>query len=176
MIEIEAKVRLNRTDLKRLLKWLQLKAEFKGKSVKTDDYYTDSKQFSLRLRRKGGPAGSLNIKSKKQKRGIESNQEVKLPIRSVVAFHSLLKKLGFQKKDHKRKISVCYEFHDFHIELNHIVGLGDYLEIEILVRRQKDISEAKKRLRALFQVLGFSPIQFEKKYYLELLREQKKNQ
>jgi len=176
MYEVEAKVALSKADLKRLKTEIPKIAKRTCQVNKKDSYYGDIKShfFYLRTREKNGKP-FLNLKSKKVEKGIEMNQEIKLPLTSMLKFHTLLKKLGIQLTARKEKKGEIYKGEEVQIELNTIKGLGDFLEIEIIVQKKSDIPEAKKALRKWFKQLGFSPEDFEKKYYLELLAEKRKN-
>ena len=173
MFEIEAKVPLKRADVQRLKKELPKIARLKGKSVKKDAYFGSTSKYMFRLRDKNGK-GILNLKSKKVEMGVEVNQEIELPINSISKFHTLLTKIGIRLTAKKEKTSEVYKRGNLQIELNFVKGLGYYLEIETIVQKKSDIPKAKKALREMFSRLGFSPKNFEKKYYLELLAEKRK--
>jgi predicted adenylyl cyclase CyaB len=171
MYEIEAKVRINRKDLPALRKKVKKFAKYKGKFTKKDTYYGTENGFTLRLRQKEGSGAVLNIKSKKLNGGTESNQEVEIPVKSKVKFNRLLKKFEVPFYACKEKISEAYAAERLNIELNFVKGLGHFLEIEIIAKTAAGKSSAKRRLLKVFRSLGFSPEDFEKKYYLELLHE-----
>ena len=174
MYEIEAKVHLSKTDVKRLKNKLPEIARYSKKVIKKDCYYADPRTFFLRIREKNGKP-SLNMKSKKVEQGIELNQEIKLHLTSSSGFHAFLKKIGIPLAARKDKIGEIYKKGDVQIELNFVKGLGYFLEIETIVKSESQIPKAKKALRNQFAQLGFKPIDFEKKYYLELLAEKRKN-
>jgi len=168
MYEIEAKVPLTKADLKRLQKEIPKIAKLKGKSIKKDDYYGPTNTFLMRIREKG-EWSIFNIKSKNVKGGIELNQEVEIPVKSKKTFASLLKKIGIEHSNQKTKKSTVYLYQDLQIEINHVVGLGDYLEIEAEAESKSDIPKAIQKLHAIFKQFDFSPRQFEKRYYLDML-------
>ncbi len=176
MYEVEAKVALSKADLKRLKSEIPSIASKIGHVDKKDVYYGCLKKHCsyLRVRKKNGKP-FLNIKTKKTERGIETNREIKLPLTSMQAFQAFLKKIGLPLAGKKHKKGVIYRKGEMQIELNKVEGLGDFLEIETMVAEKSDIPGAKKALRNLFKKLGFSPEEFEKKYYLELLEEKRKN-
>ncbi len=170
MYEIEAKVPLTKADFQRLKKEIQKIAVLKGESIKKDTYYGDRTNFLFRIREKNGQ-GVLNIKNKKVEKGIEVNQEIECGVHSKSKFHQFLKKINIHPHAKKEKKSEVYKFKSMQIELNTIKGLGHYLEIENPVKTKTEIPKAKKALRELFSQLGFTPKNFEKKYYIELLEE-----
>lgn len=176
MYEVEAKVALSKAELKRLKAAIPKIAKKVHQVDKTDVYYGHLKKDCayLRTRVKNGEP-FLNIKTKKTEKGIEANQEIKMALTSMPAFHKLLKKIGIPMVGKKQKKGAIYRKGGMQIELNTVGGLGDFLEIETIVPEKSDIPRAKKALRNLFKQLGFGPEDFEKKYYLELLEEKRKN-
>jgi len=169
MFEIEAKVRLTEADFKRLKVEIPKFAKLVKSVTNKDSYYNyGMKDFSMRIRKQNGN-GILNLKSKKRGEGIESNREIELSLNSEPAFDKFLKQIGFPLTAKKEKISEIYKAGKMQIELNHVKKLGFFLEIETIANLKSEIPSAKKALRELFGKLGFSPRDFEKKYYLELL-------
>lgn len=173
MYEIEAKVPLTKGDFQRLKKEIPKMAKRKGSVINKDTYYANPKTFYLRIRKKNGK-GLLNLKSKKMEQGIEINQEIELPLISASKFHRFLKKIDIPINLKKVKITELFELRTLQIELNKIEDLGYFLEIENIVHSESGIPKAKKALIETFKMLGFSPKDFEKKYYLELLAEKAK--
>ena len=169
MFEIEAKVPLTKSDVIRIKKEIPKIAKFKAKSIKRDSYYGSLKSFFMRLREKGDQT-ILNIKSKKIEQGIEINHEIEWGIKSKSKFHNLLQKIDIPFVIKKEKHSEVYLHGPLQIELNYIPSLGYYLEIEYQVKTKKEIPIAKKKLHAIFKKFGFNPRQFEKRYYLDLIR------
>lgn len=174
MYEIEAKVPLSRADLQRLKKEIPKIAALKGKSIKKDTYFGSTSEYLFRLQDRNGK-GALNLKNKKVEGGVEVNQEIELPVTSVAKMKSLLKKLKIPTYISKKKESEVYLYKSLQIELNKVGGLGYFLEIERLVRDKKEIPKAKKEITDIFRKFGFSPSQFEKRYYIDLLAEKRKN-
>lgn len=149
-------------------------AKLKSKSIKKDTYFGSRKKYLLRIRDKNG-RGILNLKSKNVEKGIEVNQEVEIPIKSIDRFKALMKDLKIPAYMSKKKISEVYIKGDFQIELNEITGLGHYLEIEYKVRDKSGIPKAKNELNRIFKQFGFNPSQYEKRYYIDLLAKKRKN-
>ncbi|MFC1729808.1 class IV adenylate cyclase [candidate division KSB1 bacterium] len=174
MYEIEAKVPLSKADFQRLKKEVPKITKHKIKVSILDRYYGNPKTFFLRIREKNGK-GLLNLKSKEREQGIELNQEIELPLTSAKKFDALLKKFNLPLYTTKRKEGEVFSFKNFQIELHKVEGLGHFLEIETIIKSKSGIPKAKKALRDIFHKLGFSPKDFEKKYYLELLEETRKN-
>ena len=173
MVEVEAKVRLSDKDCKRLPKAILAFAKPLGVSTKKDQYYGNG-AFDLRIREENGVA-VLTIKHRKRERGIEMNEETEIPIPRAAPWDRMLRQNGFPLKAKKEKRCQAFQYGKFRIELNTVKGLGHFLEIERLVKGESEVLEAKKDLVALFRKLGFGPATFERKLYLELLAEKRKN-
>jgi len=174
MYEVEAKVRLTRADFERLKKEVPKIATFKKHVSNRDRYFPLNKNFALRIRQQN-KAAVLHLKKKKIEKGTEINQEIEFNIRSASKMMNFLKKIGIHLPLKKEKEGDIYQWNNMQIELNFVKGLGPFLEIETIVQSESAIPKAKKALRGLFKKLGFSPKDFESKYYLELLEEKRKN-
>ncbi len=174
MYEIEDKVTLSHADVKRLKGEISKIAKFK-KSVKNRDrYFPLNKKFALRVRQQNKTA-ILHFKKKQMEKGIELNQEIEFNLTSAQKMLVFLKRIGIDLPLRKYKNSEIYQLGDMQIELNFVKGLGYFLEIETIVKSKTKIPNAKKALRELFSKLGFKAGDFERKYYLELLEEKRKN-
>ena len=169
MYEVEAKVPLTKSDFLRLQKQLKKTAKFKEKSLKKDIYYNNPKEAFIRIRKEGKNA-VFNIKDKGVKKGIEANIEMEWGIKDKEKWTALLNKLGIKASIRKTKKTEAYQLNGFNIELNHVVKLGYFLEIERIVRSKKQIPKAKKELIDIFRNFGYSQKDFEKRYYLDLLQ------
>ena len=100
---------------------------------------------------------------------MEINQEIELSIKSAKKFDNFLKSINIPLAVTKVKKGAYFKYNNFQIELVEIPGLGPFLEIETVVADGSEISKAKKALHGVFKKLGFSPRDFEKRYYLEML-------
>jgi adenylate cyclase class 2 len=170
MYEVEAKVPITKEDFQRLQKELKRTAEFKGESLKKDTYYDDSKKIHIRSREVNGD-NIFTIKSKHLQGGVESNVEMEWGIKDIKKWNNFLKKSDIDTDIKKLKRTEAYLMDGFQVELNHVQKLGYFLEIEKVVDNEKKISKAKKELIDMFAKLGYSHKDFEKKYYIEMLKE-----
>jgi len=170
MYEIEAKVAISKSEYERLKKEISKFSKFIGKIKKEDEYYNNPKIAYLRTRKLSNKA-IFDIKIKNVKHGIESNVELEWGIRNINKFQLLLKKIGIVSSVKKSKISEVYKYKNFTIELNYLRRLGYFMEIECLIQKKEQIPKCKRELINLFKTLGFNSRQFEKKYYLDLLKE-----
>ena len=173
MYEIEAKVVINNRDFSRLQKQLKKEAGFQGKSLKKDTYYDDTQKIYLRVREKDKKT-LFEIKVKNIVSGVELNTEIGWGIKDKKKWNQLLNKLGIKPAARKTKKTEAYQLNGFNIELNYVNKLGYFLEIERVVKSKKQIPKAKKELIDMFDKLGYSQKDFEKKYYLDLLQEHRK--
>jgi adenylate cyclase class 2 len=173
MYEIEAKAPLSKADFSRLQKQLKKTAKFKGKSIKKDTYYDDTRKIYLRVREMDKKT-LFEIKVKNIISGVESNIEIGWGIKDKKNWTKLLSKLDIRPTIQKTKKTEAYQLNGFNIELNYISGLGYFLEIERVVKSKKQIPKAKKELIDIFGNFGYSQKDFEKKYYLDLLQEHRK--
>ena len=177
MHEIEAKIFLTPHELKRLKTVLPVIATFKGVEVKKDTYYGNLRgDFFIRLREKGERNAVLTLKTKKRKGGVELNREIEFPVSSLALFQKLLERSDFKVAAKKQKKSRVKADRHFVIELNRVVGLGDFLEIETFASSEGKIAVSKREIESYFKQLGFSCKRFEPRYYLELLQKRVKNQ
>lgn len=170
MYEVEAKVHITKSDFSRLQKELGRFAEFKEKSIKRDTYYDDTRKVYIRVREKDKKI-LFEIKDKNIISGVESNLEIGWGIKNKKKWTELLNKLGIKPAIRKTKKTEAYQLNGFNIELNHVAGLGYFLEIEKAVKSKTQISKTKRELIDIFGSFGYSQKDFEKKYYLDLLQE-----
>ena len=168
MIEVEAKVPLSKGEFEFLKKRLKKEAKSLGSRISQDIYYDDPRKAYIRIRKRGGDH-TFDIKKRETIEGIESNIELEWKLKDVAQWKKLLRKLKILPGVRKTKKSLLFKKNDFIIELNHVRLLGYYLEIERVVKSQKEVAKAKNQLVSLFKSLGFSEKQFEPRPYLELL-------
>jgi adenylate cyclase, class 2 len=174
MIEVEAKVRISLAEYRKLATKVATFAKREGETLKVDRYYGHSRSHDLRIRQEGSRV-VLAFKNRNREKGIEANEEIEIPIVAPEKWERLLAETGFPRFAVKEKRSLAFRFGPYHIELNRVKGLGCFLEIERLVSKKIQVPEARRGLVALFKRLGYSPRDFERKLYLELLAEKEKN-
>ncbi|MFN8549688.1 MAG: hypothetical protein U0527_17390 [Candidatus Eisenbacteria bacterium] len=103
--------------------------------------------------------------------GIEVNEEIDCPLADREAFVRFAAAIGFQPFVTKRKESRIYAREDLQLELNHVAGLGWFLEIELLLDPGEGrIAAAAERVERAFADLGFDRRRFERRLYIDLLR------
>ncbi len=169
--EVELKARIK--DPKRIRQKIKKIARFVKKIKKVDYYYTPEKggypTKSLRIRNQG----SFHLVNFKKRisylQGIYTKKEVEFNLEDIKGFLAVLKEFGFRLWMIKHKESEVYKYKFANIELNHLRGLGWFIEVEILTRNK--VSEARKTILTIFKLLGINKKDIEKKGYTRLLWE-----
>jgi len=101
--------------------------------------------------------------------GIYTKKETEFNLQDIKGFLAVLKEFGFRLWITKHKESEVYKYKSASIELNHLRGLGWFVEVEILT--VDNVSEARKTILAIFKLLGINKKDIEKKGYTKLLWE-----
>lgn len=173
MIEVEAKIAISNPQ--KIRKIARNLGKFKEKIKKTDDYYTmeDLKSYpqkSLRIRKSNG-GYVINFKNKISKaHGIHAKKETEFNVRDIKNFIDLIEDFGFRKWLAKEKESEIFEINkDFHIEINRVKNLGWFLEIEYLVKKEKEIDNARNKINKVIDELGLSKEKVIEKGYTRML-------
>ncbi len=168
-VELKAKIKdpgLIRQRIKKI-------AKFVKKVKKVDHYYTLEKTGyptkSLRIRNQGR-FHLVNFKKRiSYLQGIYTKKEVEFNLEDIKRFLAVLNEFGFRLWITKHKESEIYKSKSANIELNHLRGLGWFVEVEILTTH--NISEARKTILTIFKLLGINKKDIEKKGYTRLLWE-----
>ncbi|MBR5932763.1 MAG: class IV adenylate cyclase [Treponema sp.] len=185
MFEIELKAHVR--DKTRTVELVNSFAEFKGTTVKNDDYFNNSK-ITCRIRSeiKTLPDKtqikenlftykSKELRMDKNGSSYEVNEENETTISNPEALEKLLLDSAYTKVYSKHKDVIEWitdtPFGQAHIELCNVPPLGDFLEIEIVTENCNNDKEINAELKLLIQKAGIDLNDIEKKYYSELLRE-----
>ncbi|WP_457752950.1 class IV adenylate cyclase [Thermococcus sp.] len=180
MIEIELKGYAN----DRIFEKVRERFKFMRKEMHEDIYYQHPcRDFSktdeaLRIRIKrfnGHFEAFLTYKGPKLDNMSKTRKEIEVPISDVDAYSDLLTSLGFKKVLTIVKVREKYYVEKgVTITLDEVEELGKFIEIEKLVKEEKDIKNEVKKLQGILEGLGVE--RFERRSYLELLLEKlKKN-
>lgn len=177
MIEVEAKVKVE--NISETRKKISEIAKLVGKQNKIDDYYTIEPmntypKKSLRIRRKGNEY-EINFKQKlSYVRGVHAKKESEFNVSDIKNFVALIKDFGFKKWLTKIKTSEVYEIkNNFHIELNNVKNLGWFLEVEYLVKTEKEISSARKQIIEIIKKLEIPKSEIKESGYTKMLWEKR---
>jgi predicted adenylyl cyclase CyaB len=156
MIEVEAKVKISNPE--KIKEKAKLLAKYKGRQIKIDDYYSlKTKGYpkkSLRVRKLDGEY-QINFKHRlKSKSKVDSKNEVEFHVSNVKGFLALIHGFGFRRWINKEKESFIYEISKrFHIEVNHVKGLGWFAEVEYLAHPD-EIDHARREVLKMIKALG----------------------
>lgn len=153
---------------------------YSGQFRKDDEYWKyrsesmDGLGSGVRIRRtEDGQAAVVNFKRKEVRDGMEVNDEREFSVSDAAAFAGLLVRLGLSPWIRKRKVGEAWDLDGITAELSEIVGLGTFVELEIIAQADdaKTVSSARKRLFDALDRLGVDRARIEERYYTEMLRE-----
>ena len=100
---------------------------------------------------------------------IDPKKEVEFQVSNINDFLSLITEFGFKKWITKNKVSEVYEIKpNFHIEINNVQGLGWFLEVEYLAKKD-EVQTARRKVIDLIKSLGFKEKDVVKPGYTKLL-------
>ncbi|MHA1409267.1 MAG: class IV adenylate cyclase [Candidatus Odinarchaeia archaeon] len=178
MIEVEVKIKLD--DKNRFLENIKKFGAIKLQSQVEEDIYFQHplRDFSktdeaLRIRKVDGKF-TLTYKGPKLGEMTKTREEINVYIEDGERMKNLLVKLGFkhlQKITKKREI---YRLGEIEIFVDHVDGLGDYVEFEILTTDKNEISLNEKKIFNLLSQVGLGDEKLITKSYLELILERTK--
>ncbi len=124
----------------------------------------------FRLRREGG-ANVCTFKEKTIRRGVEVNREHEFTVSDGDAFEELVLRSGCRVFARKRKSGSVFALPEANVEVSHVDGLGDFVEIEKLVEEHDadahDTAEAT--VRRILDSLGVPESAIEGRPYTTLL-------
>lgn len=172
MIEVEGKISVS--NINKIENMVKRIADYKGTEKKVDDYYTLEQlnhypHKSLRIRKRKGFYEVNFKKSLSFKNGVHAKKEVEFKINDYDGFLNLIQDFGFKKDLRKEKMTKLYEIKpNFHIELNHVRGLGWFLEIEYL-SDEKGIEKARNEVLRIVKILGYKEKDLIKSGYTKML-------
>lgn len=181
-IEVEIKAHL--PDSRRMEELVRDKGRILGGIDYCDTYYTyghvrgySSERF--RLRRSGGSA-TVTAKEKVEVRGVEASREHEFKVDDPEAFKRFAAMFGFKVMVEKRKKGRRYLVGagsgsdiDATVELVEIEGLGDFIEIEVMVESEKEVGKARERISEIMAELGIPESDLEQRPYTLMLCELK---
>lgn len=128
-------------------------------------------------------AATVTFKEKRAEGGIEINREREFEVSDPEAFLEFIERLGCESFYSKRKRGLAFKVpraagegataSQATIELVEVEGLGDFIEIEILLPSEEPaaLALAQGEIRSLLRRSGLSEEDIESRYYSELLME-----
>ncbi len=174
-IEVERKAWVR--DPEKLEREVRKIARWQKTGRKADFYYApagdrDPVNNCFRIRLEGGQSW-VTFKDKKILRRSEINRETEVPIRNPVLWARLFESIGFRMFVRKEKHSRIFRYRpdpEIAIELNRVSDLGNFIEVEILCREQKEAPRALPKIEEVFRELGIGRREVEPRLYIEILR------
>ena len=193
MIEVELKAHV--ADRAAVEMALASFAVFDGPVDKLDAYWHGPDwrlargKKGFRVRAEGGRS-VVTFKNKRSEGGIEVNREREFEISDAEAFAEFAQRLGCEPFYRKRKRGARYRVdpeadadlrpacdgmdrREATIELVEVEGLGDFIEIEVLLPDDdaSAVTRARDEIRSLLERAGIPAEAVEPRYYSELLME-----
>ncbi len=185
MIEVELKARV--ADRKAVEARVASFASLEGPVDKLDSYW-HGPDWRLQRGKRGfriraeGSESVVTFKTKRAEGGIEINRETEFAISDARAFIEFAQRLGCEPFYQKRKRGLRFRAElcgrdlpgcegAAAIELVEVEGLGDFLEIEILLPDEDPaaVALAQGEIRGLLARSGLGPEDIEPRFYSELL-------
>jgi adenylate cyclase class 2 len=124
----------------------------------------------FRLRREGG-TNVCTFKEKTIRRGVEVNREYEFTVSDGNAFEELVSRSGCRVFARKRKSGSVFALPEANVEVSHVDGLGDFVEIEKLVEEHDSDAHdaAEETVRRILDSLGVPESAIEGRPYTTLL-------
>ena len=110
----------------------------------------------------------ITYKGPKIDKKSKTREEIEMEIEDKDKCRRIFKHLGFIEAREVIKDREIFKYKNYELSLDHVKGLGPYMEIEILVKDGTDYNDAQNGLFDLFNKLGIND-GFERTSYLELL-------
>ena len=139
--------------------------------IHQDDSFFEVPHGRLKLRVFGNGSGELIHYHRADASGPKRSDYVLVPVPDPDSLReALARACGLLGRVRKERILVLVGTTRLH--LDRVEGLGDFLELEVMLRDGQDEAEGHAEAEALMQRLGLQPGQLVQGAYLDLLREQ----
>jgi len=177
MFEVEIKARAAVEPLEAGLR--RRGAVFEKVVAQADVYYNaPHRDFAVtdeavRLRQQGDRA-FLTYKGKKLDAKSKTRKEVEVEVSDFAGMQDILLSLGFRKTLDVFKERRIYHYQGAEVCLDHIEGLGEFVELELQADSPADIARKRDELIALMRELGVEG-ELNRESYLEMLLAKKKD-
>lgn len=182
MIEVEVKARIK--DPREMERRVRKLADYAEQYTCSDTYFTFAssrgyQDMRFRLRLMKGRA-LVTAKEKKALSGVETNIEHEFEVDDPEAFRNFARLFGFRVLVEKTKSVKKFKYRikgssgfkgNVSIEINRVRGLGNFIEIEALVKDGRHAKKAGKMVLSILEELGISRDCIEQTPYTRLLYE-----
>jgi len=174
-IEVEIKAWVD--DFDKTLKLLKDNYNFVKQYHKEDIYLEGIDSFSearkeVRLR-KDGDSYIVTYKDRSHEDKVEVNIEKEFNIDHKDNFLYVMNQLGFKEYIRKEKKGYLFNSNNINLELSHVNGLGDFIEIEKIITNRCLIDSTKEDLYNILKVIDINKSKIEDRYYVQMLKEGK---
>lgn len=174
MIEVEIKAKISHPN--EIIKRLNIQATFLKEVYQEDIYFNaPDRDFkitdeALRIRSSSGEGSALTYKGPKIGNLIDkTREEISVRIKDQESIQIILEKLGFQPVAKVSKKRLLFRFNDLSVSIDFVKGLGDFIEVEGLVKTQKEIASKRTKILDFLDALNIPLEDCERQSYLELL-------
>ena len=181
-LEIETKIRIDDSEVKKFKDKIKEIAVFEKKGKKADDYfaiqedplYYPKKAFRVRASKDEFEVNFKRWLTNYWTKDIVVKQEFEFKLKGKEQVKDLLelfKDLGFTEWVKKIKFNETYQWKKdkkVSIEINNVKHLGYFIEIEYLAQL-KDLDKARKKIRKVIKELGVKPEQIDNTGYTKML-------
>lgn len=176
MIEVEVKARVDHSKVRHVLENLgavEIRVEEQSDSYFTAPHRNFAKtDEALRIRSLDGRA-VLTYKGPKLDRVSKTREELETPVDENPT-KKILQALGFSEAGIVRKKREIFRAEDITVCLDTVEGLGEFLEVEIVVEdEQKKIENSRKQLFEFLEQFGVGKEDSIRTSYLEMILENK---
>ncbi len=175
MIEVEIKASAGRIDVAGKLN--ELGAIFVKKVRQIDSYYNaphrDFKDTdeALRLREQGGRV-YLTYKGKKLDLLSKTRKEVEVEVSDRAKMEDIIISLGFKKTLDVIKERQIYHYKGAEICLDHLDGLGDFVEVEMQAENMDTVPQKRDEVVAILREIGVTGDLIRESYLEMMLNKQ----
>ncbi len=123
---------------------------------------------ALRLRREEGSC-TLTFKGRRVGSGAKMREEIEAGVDDGAAAFAVLRRLGFEEAFEVRKKRSTYSLEGAEVSLDSVEGLGEYVEIELVLKDGESGEGIRERLYGLAERLKVPKEGLTTESYLELL-------
>jgi adenylate cyclase class 2 len=151
-------------------------ARFEHSFYKKDEYFilprgSDGAK-TIRIREENEKV-YVTMKKKTIRDGMEENEEIEFSVSDKSNFQEMLERLGFSKYIEKEKKGKKYSHAGFTIEISHVKHLGDFIEIEKIMKGKNpgEVQPVRLEIRKILAKLGVPEEKIEPRRYISMLQE-----
>lgn len=181
MIEVEIKIKIkNRQDLAGRLEELGFQ---QGDRIREEDIYFNSafydlreKDMALRIRKSvnlttGADKSWMTYKGPKLDTISMTRKELEMEIGDGQVGEEILASIGYDQSYHVKKRRKYFHKGDITACLDQVYGLGNFLELEILVEEESDREKSLDRLIDILEQIGYQKEDVIQTSYLSMLQQ-----